>query len=87
MSSITNFVQELSHELTNNLRLGILGNLEILEKCQLWVEMQPIGQPSFQKLEIDNSCQKHAKLDITFLKSCPILLYFFSLCQIFWLGL
>ena len=26
--------------------------------------------------------RKHTKLDITFLKSCPILLYFSSLCQI-----
>ena len=31
--------------------------------------------------------KKHAKLYITFLKSCPILLYFFKLCQIFWQGL
>ena len=59
----------------------------MLEKCQMWVEMQPSDQPYFQQLNVDNSCQKHAKLDITFLNSCPILLYFFSLCQIFWLRL
>ena len=51
------------------------------------VETQSSDQSSFQKVNGDNNCQKHAKLDITFLKSCPILLYFFSLCQIFWLGL
>ena len=31
--------------------------------------------------------KKHAQLGITFLKSCPIILYFFSLYQIFCLGL
>ena len=31
--------------------------------------------------------KKHAKLDITFLKSCPILLHFFTLYQIIWLEL
>ena len=30
--------------------------------------------------------KKHAKSDITFLKSCPILLYFVTLCQIFCTG-
>ena len=29
----------------------------------------------------------HARLDITFLKFYPILLYLFRLCQIFWLGM
>ena len=43
----------------------------------MWVEMEPSAQSSFQKLNIDNSCQKHAKLDITFLKSCPILLFLY----------
>ena len=27
--------------------------------------------------------KKHAKLDITFLKPCPILLYLFTFCQTF----
>ena len=31
--------------------------------------------------------KKHAKLYITFLRSCPILLYFFTFCQIFYLEL
>ena len=34
MSSITNLVHELPHELLNDLRLKILGN------CQIWVERQ-----------------------------------------------
>ena len=53
----------------------------------MWVETQPSAQTSFQKLNIDNSCRRKAQLDITFLKSCPILLYFFTLCQIFCPGL
>ena len=38
MSSITNLVYELSHELPNNLRFKTSGNLEILEKSQIWLE-------------------------------------------------
>ena len=53
----------------------------------MWVEMQPSAKSFFQKLNVDNSCQKHTKLDVRFLKSCPILLYFFTLCQIFCPGL
>ena len=53
----------------------------------MWLEAQPSAQSFFQKSNTDNSCQKHAKLDITFLKPCPILPYFFSLCHIFRLGL
>ena len=51
----------------------------------MWVETQPSTQPSLQKLNVDNSCRKHTKLDIRFLKSCPILLYFFTLYQIVWI--
>ena len=65
----------------NELRLKILKNQEILEKCQIWVDTQPSAQSSFQKLNFDNSCQNQ----IT--NSCPILLNFFTLCQIFWPGL
>ena len=44
---------------------------------------QPNDQSLFQKLNVNKSCQKTLKLDILFLKSCPILLYLFTLCQIF----
>ena len=40
-SSIINTVYELPHELPNNLRLKILRNWEILEKCQNWVKIEP----------------------------------------------
>ena len=87
ISSTTNLVHELPHGLPNDLRFRILGNLKILEKYQMWVQMQPNALHSSLKLKVENSCQKHVKLDITFLNSCPILHYFFSLWQIFWLGL
>ena len=48
---------------------------------------QPNDQSLFQKLNVNKSCQKTLKLDILFLKSCPILLYLFTLCQIFCPGL
>ena len=38
ISSIAKLVYELPHELPNDLRLGILGKKEILEKSQIWVE-------------------------------------------------
>ena len=74
ISSITNLV----HELPNDLRLRILGNQEILEKCQMWVETQPSAQSPFQKLNIDNSCKKHANLDATIeaLSNFTVFLYF-----------
>ena len=43
-------------------RLRILGNQEILEKCQIWVPIQPSTQYSFQILNFDNSCQKTRKI-------------------------
>ena len=59
----------------------------MLKKCQIWVEMEPSAQASFHKLNVDNSCEKkYSKLYITFLKPCPILLYSFTLWQIFSLG-
>ena len=51
------------------------------------MDPQPSAQSPFQKLNVDNNCQKHAKLDITFLRSCPILLYFLTFCQILCPGL
>ena len=62
ISSIPNLVHELLHELSKDFRLRILGNEEILEKCQMWVEMQPIAQSFLQKLNVYNSCQKTRKM-------------------------
>ena len=41
------------------------------------------AQPVFQKLNLENKIKKHAKLDIKRFQSCPILLDFFTLFQIF----
>ena len=62
ISSITNLVHESPHELPNDLRPRILGNQEILEKCQMWVQTQPNAQSFFQKLNVDHSCQKTCKI-------------------------
>ena len=43
ISSMANLIHELLNELPNDLRLRILGKQEILEKCQMWVNMQPNG--------------------------------------------
>ena len=34
----------------------------MLKKCQMRVDMQPIAQPFFQKLNVDNSCQETRKI-------------------------
>ena len=62
ISNITNLVHELPHELPNYLRLRILGNQETLEICQMWAQTQPNAQSSFQKLNVDNSCQRTCKI-------------------------
>ena len=62
ISSITNLVHELPYEFPNDLRLKILGNYELLEKCQMRGETQPSTQFSFHKLNIDNSCKKTRKI-------------------------
>ena len=45
------------------------------------------GQCSVPLPETKIAVKKKAKLNIIFLKSCPILLYLFTLCQIFCPGL
>ena len=77
ISSITNLIHELPHELPNDLRLRTLGNWKISGKCQIRVEMQPS----------DNNCEKHTKLGNKILNSCSRLLDFFTSCQIFCTGL
>ena len=37
----------------------------------MWVEAQPSAQSPFQKLNADNSCQKHIKLDTAFYEVLP----------------
>ena len=56
--SIANLVHELPHEYSNDLRLRILGNYEILEKSQLWVGTKPSAQSLFEKSDFGNSSRK-----------------------------
>ena len=51
-------VYQLPHDLPNNLRLRILGNQEIFEKSQLWVDTQSSSQSPFNKLDFGKSRQK-----------------------------
>ena len=56
----------------------------------MWVERQPKVQSSFQKLNVDNSCQKTRKIRyyiFEILSSFTVLCNFFTLCQIFCVGL
>ena len=62
ISSIRNLLHELPSELPNDSRFRILGNQEILEKCQMWVQTQANAQSPFQKLNVDTSCQKTRKI-------------------------
>ena len=57
ISSIANLV----YELTNDLRVTILGNKEILGKSQIWVETEPSAQSPFQKQNFGKSSQKTCK--------------------------
>ena len=36
-----NILNELPHELPKDLRLRIFGDMEISEKCQNWMEIEP----------------------------------------------
>ena len=67
-------MQELAHKLPNDFRLRILGNWEILEKSQIWMETKPSAQSPFQKLNFVHSSQKYAKIEAFLL--CPVLLNF-----------
>ena len=59
--SIANSVHELSYELPNNLRLGILGNKKILGNFQILMETEPSAQSPFQQLNVGNSSLKARK--------------------------
>ena len=71
ISSISNLVHELSHELLYDFRLRILGNYKILEKCQIRVETQPSAPSSFQKWNVDNSCKRTRKIRYYIVKVLP----------------
>ena len=49
ISTIAKLVHNLPHVLRNDLWLRVSGNQKILEKCEMWVEMQPTAQSFFNK--------------------------------------
>ena len=49
---------ELSHKMLNDLRLRVLGNLEILGKSQDFMELQPSAQSFFQNVKFCQNLQK-----------------------------
>ena len=53
MSSTESLVYELPHELPNDLRFR-LKKLGILEKSQIWVDIQPSAQSPFKNLDFEN---------------------------------
>ena len=88
MSSIANLVYEFPHEWPNDLRLGILGNKEILRKYQIWVETcLPVSSLSSRNQTLAIAVKKHAKVDIKLFLSFIVLLDFSILFQIFCPGL
>ena len=87
ISSIANLVYELPHELPNEGRLRILENQEILEKSQVWVGKSLVPRLSSRNLTLVIAVKNHAKMDIKLTFSCPVLLDFSILFQIFCPGL
>ena len=55
-------VQELLHNLQNDLRLGIFANWEKLENCQIRVETQGSAHSSSKIINVDNICEKSRKI-------------------------
>ena len=80
ISSIANLV----YEFPNDLRLRILGNKEILEISQVWVETQSSFQSPVQK---SIAVEKHVKVDTKLFLPCQVLLDFSILFQKLCLGL
>ena len=52
ISCTKNVVYELPDELTNDLRLRILGNKEIFAKYEIWVKTWNSSQSPFQKVNL-----------------------------------
>ena len=52
---------ELSHKMLNDLRLRVLGNLEISGKSQDFMELQPSAQSFSENLSFVKTCKKLLK--------------------------
>ena len=54
-------IQELAHELPNDLRLRNLGKQEILEKCLNFIQRPPSAQPPCQNKNFVSTSKKVTK--------------------------
>ena len=71
ITSKAKMVYECPHELLNDLVLRMLGNKEILRKCQIRVETQSSAQPPLDKFNFGSSSQRKCKSRCqTFLVLC-----------------
>ena len=76
ISSIVNSVYKLLHELPNNLRLRLLGNLGMKRKFPNWVKTHPSVQPPLRKLIFGDSGQNLNIFHIFPIQFCLIFLLF-----------
>ena len=66
-------IHELPHELSNDLRLRILENQEILKRCQIFIEFWPSAQSSSQNGIFVNTSKKNVqKLKLNFYCKAPL---------------
>ena len=77
--STKNIVYDLPLKFPNSLKLRILGNEEITEKFQKWVEAELSTQSPFQEKKNVTSGQKLHKNKYQSILSCPVLLDFLIL--------
>ena len=52
---MANLAYEMPQDLPKDFTLGILGNQEILEECQIWEDAYFSAQSPFKKLDFSNS--------------------------------
>ena len=70
LDSIINFIHELPHNLQKDLRLTILGNLQMKRKSQNWIKTLASVQSPLQKLILGNSGQNFLIFAIYFVTVC-----------------
>ena len=63
-------IKSMVHELPNDVRLRILENQIILEKCQNWVETQPGDSLRSRSQVLAIAIKNHANSDTKVLSSC-----------------
>ena len=80
-------IRELPHELQSKLRLRILGNKEILGNLKFGWRHSPVPCLPSRYYTLAIAVKNNAKVDIKLSDSCPVLMDFSILFQIFCPGL